>query len=76
MQKLTQTEAQDLICKAWKMVNKHRLGEWRFGATVWKLLPDQITDQNPLFLVEFCDQRRAEMVIDNIYEFFVEDSNN
>ena len=76
MKKLTQSEAQDLIKKAWGMVNKHQLGEWRFGSTVWKLLPDQITDEIPLLLVEFCDQRSAELVINNLYEFLVEDSNN
>lgn len=87
MQKLTEQEAQDLICKAWGMVSEHILGSYRFGQSLWNLIPEHILKQywkdSPFGLdsgwvreVDFFYERDSDVALAKFYQFFVEDSNN
>lgn len=87
MQKLNQQEAQDLIKKTWEMVALHTLGSYRFGQSLWNLIPNEILKQywkdSPFGLdsgwakdVDFFYEQNPDIVIAKFYKFFVEDSNN
>lgn len=87
MQKLTQSEAKDLIEKAWKQVSEHTLGSYRFGQSLWNLIPEDILKQywkdSPFGLdsgwvrdVDFFYERNSDIALAKFYQYFVEDSNN
>lgn len=87
MQKLNQKEAQELIKKAWEMVAEHTLGSYRFGQSLWNLIPEHILKQywkdSPFGLdsgwvreVDFFYERDSDVALAKFYRFFVEDSNN
>ena len=87
MQKLTPSEAQDLIKKAWEMVAENTLGSYRFGQSLWNLIPNEILKQywkdSPFGVdsgwmqdVDFYYEQDLDTVIDRFYRYFVKDSNN
>lgn len=82
MQKLTSSEAQDLIKKAWEMVAQHTLGSYRFGQALQNLIPDEVLFNNEdtpyacLSESNFYYEQDPDAVIVKFYKWFVEDSNN
>lgn len=87
MQKLTNLEAQDLIKKAWEGVSQRNLGQYRFGQSLWNLIPNEILKQywkdSPFGVdsgwvreVDFFYERDADIALAKFYQHFVEDSAN
>lgn len=74
MTKLTQQEATALIEQAWKMVVDHNLGSYRFGETLWHLLPKQVwyvENSQDILLYE----PNSDIVVEKFYRHFVEGGN-
>jgi hypothetical protein len=82
MNKLTKDEAQSLFIKAWKDVEKYSLGSYRFGQSLWNLIPNDIietmkdfdqwgdygfTDVDCCFYYE----PNSDIVIEKFYKYFV-----
>lgn len=82
MQKLTQQQASELISRAWKQVSEQNLGSYRFGQSLWDIIPPVITLQywnvgsGYLHQVDFYYEQNTDIVIEKFYKYFVEDSNN
>lgn len=77
MNKLTQQEAQDLITKAWKMVSDQNLGSYRFGQSLYNLIPyDPTSPSIEDTDADFFYEPDPDIVIEKFYKYFVEDSNN
>ena len=88
MNKLTQQEAQDLITKAWKMVSDQNLGQYRFGQSLWNMIPLHLLEEYEIWTdtslgslfegfhpdVEFFYEPDSDTALVKFYKFFVEDS--
>ena len=79
MKKLTQTEANELIRLAWLDVERYGKGTYRFGQSLWNLIPNEILFHNQdtpyacLSDADFFYEQNCDTVLEKFYKYYVED---